>query len=277
MPFPRSPAETRLNLAMFLSSTIRRLAPLAFVPLVLGSVGTSCSDSDSTTGSIPDPPEFTPDTPNSYSSNAYGENRCPPPAASMGDPQSIDELVVHVNDMPHPLTLACFLESLSRPLFMNATKSFFSAQPAVGTRSPRIFIFLNALILSVVPEGEARVLLEMSETIEPGRSIKAEIAFPVTEELTTDSPFERLPLSNVTACGVCHDNEEPVRGIEGAVVSESLRPRQSEVIAVEDVRLEFESCDPELERDRCEMFTALFAHGDVLEQSFPDFLPTIFD
>lgn len=242
--------------------------------LVAGLSVLSCLEKDlSTTASPPsEPPTVLPQA----SLNEL-DSPCSPPAGLSGAPESIDQLVTYLNAMSHPLSLDCFLQSLDRPLRMRTTKSFFSAQPAVGRRSPRIFLFLGPLVLSVVPEGEASSLLEMGEETELLRSIKAEIAFPVETTLTTSSPFERLPLAEVTACGVCHDKEVPVRNIDGAVVSERLRPAVRELVPVAELREQFEQCDEQAEPRRCAMLDALFGYGSVVEQGFPEALPTIFD
>ena len=68
---------------------------------------------------------------------------CRAPSSVSNAPQSIAETVTLINALPKPLTLPCFLESLARPLEMSATFSVVSAQPAVGHRSPRVFLFLG--------------------------------------------------------------------------------------------------------------------------------------
>src|SRR5688572_8125053 len=66
-------------------------------------------------------------------------------------PGSILEVVGQVNALPRPVTLPCFLATLPRPLEVHASQSIFSAQPAAGRRSPRMFIFSGALTLTIVP------------------------------------------------------------------------------------------------------------------------------
>ena len=68
----------------------------------------------------------------------------------------------------------CFLERLDRPLTVLGVASVFSLQPAVGARSPRIFIFDPGLVMSVVPAGMGSPYLELAEYTTPLRSIKAQ-------------------------------------------------------------------------------------------------------
>ena len=202
---------------------------------------------------------------------------CAPAPGTTGRPSSIAETVELANGLPKPVSLACFLEALERPLRLVATQSVFSAQPATGRRSPRIFLFMEGIIHSIVPEGSARNLLEMGEATSPGNSIKAELEFPVTENIALATAFERLPLDDITTCGVCHDGRVPALGIEGAVESEVLRPTDRELVPLAELEDEARRCDGELEPERCAMLGALFQHGEVLPAEFPRSARTIFD
>ena len=202
---------------------------------------------------------------------------CAPAPGTTGSPSSIAETVDLVNGLPKPVRLTCFLEALERPLRLVATQSFFSAQPAAGRRSPRIFLFMEGIIHSIVPEGSSSNLLEMGEATSPGNSIKAELEFPITENVTLATAFERLPLDDITTCGVCHDGRVPALGIAGAVESEVLRPADRELVPLAELEDEARRCDEALEPERCAMLGALFQHGDVLAAEFPRSVPTIFD
>lgn len=204
-------------------------------------------------------------------------DRCAPAPGTTGSPSSIAETVDLVNGLPKPASLACFLEALERPLRLVATQSVFSAQPAMGRRSPRIFLFMEGIIHSIVPEGSASNLLEMGEATGPGSSIKAELEFPIAESITLATAFERLPLDNITTCGVCHDGRVPVLDIEGAVESEVLRPADRELVPLADLEDEARRCDGALEPERCAMLGALFQHGEVVGAEFPRSVRTIFD
>lgn len=214
----------------------------------------------------------------SAASGGDGElERCAPAPGTTGAPSSIAETVALVNGLPKPTSLPCFLEALERPLRLVATQSLFSAQPAVGSRSPRIFLFMDGIIHSIVPEGSARNLLEMGEVTSPGSSIKAELEFPIFGDITLATAFERLPFNDITTCGVCHNGHVPALGIEGAFESEALRPAEGELVPLAGLEEQARSCDAELEPERCAMLGALFQHGDVIAAEFPDSLRTIFD
>lgn len=206
-----------------------------------------------------------------------GPARCAPAPGTTGHPASIAETVDLVNGLPKPVSLACFLEALERPLRVVATQSVFSAQPATGRRSPRIFLFGEGIIVSIVPEGSTRNLLEMGQATSPGNSIKAELEFPITETITLATAFERLPLDDITTCGVCHDGRVPALGIEGAFESEVLRPEDRELVPLGELEDEARRCDAAVEPERCAMLGALFQHGEVIAAEFPRTARTIFD
>lgn len=201
---------------------------------------------------------------------------CTPPGGAAA-PRSIAEAVALINALPKPLTLPCFIEALPRPLQLYATRSIFSGQPAAGTRSPRLFLFFDPLILSVVPAGPGTHLLEFGELQSETRSVKGEIEFPILAELPPQAPFEKILYRDLgTTCAVCHGEEEPVTlgGLQ-AFASEAFRPLASDRVATEYVRHEFSTCDAAVEPDRCAMLNALFGHGEVLHREFPAAMGTI--
>lgn len=198
--------------------------------------------------------------------------------AGMSAARSISETVVLLNAMPKPVTLPCFLETLPRPLDVHATMSVFSAQPASGRRSPRLFLFVDPLILSVVPDGTGSNLLEFGELRSETRSLKAEIEFPVLGELRSEEPFERVVFNERgTSCSFCHQQEEPA-GVTGAdgFVSQALRPRSEDRVPLTELRAEFVACDAALEPERCALLKSLFAERDVVERDFPATMSTFF-
>lgn len=202
---------------------------------------------------------------------------CAPPAEVSDQPSSVEDTVALVNAMPRPLTLPCFLEALARPLPLHATRSEFSAQPAKGNRSPRIFLSLGSLTFSVVPEGIGAPLLEIGEERPDLRSLKAELHFPVKEAVTPSEPYELVLLrDDLTGCAFCHATElreESVPGGNG-YVSQALRPRASERVALDSLRLEHEACDPRAEPDRCALLDGLFGWGEVVDFEFPPDMAT---
>jgi hypothetical protein len=179
---------------------------------------------------------------------------------------------------PDGLTIPCLVESLPRPLAALATKSTFSVQPAAGPRSPRMFLFSGNLVMSIVPAGNGRHLLELAEFTSPTRSIKGEIAFPLTAPLSASTPYDRVLLAPGTRCGFCHGSEQPALDVTAAQTFDSdvLRPPSSELVSLPYLQSETLVCDPKVEPDRCAMLTAVFSHGEVDEHQFSPMASTIF-
>ena len=170
------------------------------------------------------------------------------------------DVVELLNALPRPVTLPCFLETLDRPLAISATDSVFSLQPAEGARSPRIFVHLDALTLSVVPEGTGAPLLELAERRSPTTSLKAELAFPITAPLSASSPYERLRFDDsLTNCGVCHQGERPAQDVALplAMISQALRPREDQRVPLARLQAEARGCDADQEPERCALLDAL--------------------
>jgi hypothetical protein len=180
--------------------------------------------------------------------------------------------VALVNALPKPLTLPCYLEALARPLEINATDSTFSAQPAQGRRSPRIFLFLDPDIVSIVPDGPGIPLLEFGEEQPDYRSLKAQITFPIVAALTPSAPFEGLMYNDqLSTCGLCHATEQQAATISGVrgFSSESLRPFPENQVSADELRQQLASCDRSIEPDRCAMLDALLGWGPVADRTFP--------
>jgi hypothetical protein len=209
--------------------------------------------------------------------------RCRPAAGVSTSPGSIAAVVELVNALPHPVTLSCFLESLDRPLLIDAARGSVSLQPGVGTRSPRVFLFVGQLILSIVPEGRGSRLLELGEQVGDNRSVKAELAFPIEEPLAPARPFDEIRANAGTTCAACHPDE--VRATDfayaeasvEAYVSGAFRPLPRTRVSVGSLADERQRCDPAAEPARCAILGALFDHGEVRAQEFPAGLPTIFN
>ena len=204
--------------------------------------------------------------------------RCVAPEGAPTSPQTIADVVALVNALPSPVTLPCFMQALERPLLMHAAVSSISAQPSVGTRSPRIFLFWDGLRASVVPAGAGAPLLELGEILPEDRSLKAEILFPVTTPLDPVTPYERILFApNVTRCGFCHQAEDPDPNITfaSAFTSVALRPLDSYAVTIDSLANELAICDPKAEPDRCALLQALFDQAPPVEQPFPPSLPTL--
>lgn len=175
--------------------------------------------------------------------------------------------------MPKPVDLPCFVQHLAGPLAIDATMSNLSLQPAAGRRSPRIFILLDPLIVSIVPEGSGQALLEMGERRGDTRSLKGEIAFPVTTPLDHALPFEHVMFgSELTSCAFCHGSEKPVPDISftTAFESEAFRPLPSNRVGIDELRAELAACDAGTEPYRCSLLGALFDRERVTVGDLPE-------
>lgn len=251
------------------------LRPIALALLTLAA----CVPSDPGTSQEPSPPDaaedIAPDLP-------VDTRTCIPPSGLGGSPNTIEEAVALINALPRPVTLSCFLESLDRPLRMNATFGTISAQPAVGRRSPRIFLFSNEdLIMSVALDGVGQHLLEFGQLVAPGTSRKGELEFPVTERVMPSDPYTKIMFrEDLTTCAFCHASERLVPDVTFADIYESraLRPVEREQLSIPEVREQYLVCErEEEENERCDMLRALFSHGYVGWQAFPEDMVTIFD
>jgi cytochrome c553 len=209
-------------------------------------------------------------------SSGDGTNETAPtgcePVAGSSNPTSIVEVVDMLNAMPKPVDLPCFVQHLAGPLAVDATQSNLSLQPATGRRSPRIFILLDPLIVSIVPEGAGQYLLEMGERRTETRSLKGEVAFPVTTTLERASPFEHVMFgTQLTSCAFCHGNEAPAPDIAftQAFVSDAFRPVPANRVGIDELRAQLAACDAEQEPYRCSLLGALFQRENVTVRELP--------
>lgn len=192
-------------------------------------------------------------------------------AASPTPVGSIAQAVGRLNALPPPVTAACFVASLARPVDVVATSSVVSLQPAAGARSPRIFVLEQGVVLSVVPEGDAGLLLELGEWDTPLRTLKGEIELPVTAPLDAGAPFARIKTgAGATTCGICHRQESPSATVTDGFVSAAFRPAPGELVKVSALAAEHQGCaDAGTSSQRCDLFHALFDFGEVRQGAFP--------
>lgn len=206
---------------------------------------------------------------------------CAAATTVVGSPRTISEAVEYINALPRPLTLDCVLERLARPLAITSTRSVVSLQPAVGSHSPRVFIFLGSELVVTITVGDMHGfdLLEFGEVVAPARSIKAEVGFPVEAPLDASAPFLRVRErgGENTNCAICHRGEAAAPEYPFAFASNVLRFPVEEEVTLDALRDEHARCDPLVQPRRCARLTALFGHGPVESAAFPDDLPTIYD
>lgn len=183
---------------------------------------------------------------------------------------TISAFVNHINALPMPVTVPCAVASLKRPLDLVATNSISSAQPAVGSRNPRIFLLSVGLALSVVPEGTGAELIELGEWVTAMRTEKGELSFPVTEPVPVELPRSRvLFTSTSTTCGLCHNAEQLDSPDAGRFVSDAFRPRDETLVPLSLLMAEHEACASTPDAGaRCELYHALFDFGLVRASAF---------
>ncbi|MEO6602353.1 MAG: hypothetical protein ABIQ16_20900, partial [Polyangiaceae bacterium] len=210
--------------------------------------------------------------------NPLGRAKCQAPAGTNGSPRTIEDAVALLNALPKPTNVACFVESLERPLSAYAVNSVFSAQPALSARSPRVFIKLDRLWVSIVIDGDSSYLIEFSYLLDELRSIKSEVQTPLVEALAPSAPYDRVRSGEGTTCGLCHYGEERVSSITfaAAFASTPFRPRADSHVSLDVLAADARACDWGVEPHRCELLSALFGNGTVTEEGFPLTMPTFF-
>lgn len=203
---------------------------------------------------------------------------CKPPQGVSGSPKTIEEAVTLINSLPKPVSVACFVAALDRPIKANLTSNSNSAQPAVGTRSPRIFIVIDKLNISVVPEGIGQDYVEFSYMVSETMSVKAELEFPIIENVTPQTPYSRIRYNKGTACAVCHGIEARFADVTftEAFYSLAFQPQKNTRVGLETFRGEVAKCNPAVEPKRCALISAFFSQGPVQNYEFPAVMPYFF-
>jgi hypothetical protein len=212
--------------------------------------------------------------------NPLGRARCKPPDGMSGTPQTIEDAVALLNALPKPTGVPCFVEALDRPLGAYATNSIFSLQPAVSNQSPRVFLRVGRMWISVAIDGTGSDLIEFGELLDDGlRSLKGELKLPVSDVVPATMPFDRV-VEQVggTTCGVCHRQEslDHLEGTSQIFSSVAFRPIPNTRVSLDYVRDQAASCDWQTQPDRCDLLSALFGGGPVQDAEFPMAMQTFF-
>ncbi len=236
----------------------------------------------------PPPPDAAPDaaasekkpTPPDTAQPPAAAIPCAAPAGTNTNPQTIQDAVDLINALPKPLSIACFVSVLQRPLHLNATSSRTSVQPAVSEAVPRVFLFFgSSLIITFVPSGEGSKAVEFSYMTSSTMSVKAEIAFPVTAAVAADAGYTSIlkATKNGTSCSACHGLEQAAPAPFGAGVytSRALRPVASKDVTLFEFKYVGDQCVTNTS-EACRIIRAIFEHGDVLPRAFSTDLPTLF-
>lgn len=197
-------------------------------------------------------------------------------AEASASPHTIADVITHLNALPAPVSAACLVATLPRPLALVATDGTNSAQPATSHDSPRIFLRLDGLVLGVVPDGDGGKLLEFGEWITPTRTLKGELEVPVLGPLADDAAYQHALYSEAsTSCGLCHVGETPHDTLPQAFVSDAFRPLPDSIVTLDELRAFHDRCVTDADESvRCEMFHAIFDFGDVVDGPFDDEVAT---
>ena len=191
---------------------------------------------------------------------------------SLRAPKNIEDTIALLNALPKPLTIDCFLTSLKGPLNVFAVNSTFSAQPAVDQQSPRIFLIKEKFVLSVVPSGVGRNLLEFGEFIGGAESFKGEVEFPVMDTISTGQIVGHVSqTTTVSTCVTCHAGERlaPYKTLGNMFASKFIRPSESQRVLQVYLKNQASNCDSSLNKLRCDILKAIFISGQAVDASFP--------
>lgn len=199
---------------------------------------------------------------------------CDQVADALRTPNSIADTINLINALPKPTSITCFLKALKKPLKIMAVNNGFSAQPADGNQSPRIFIVNTKLALSVAPAGAGKFLLELSEPSSTTKSFKGELNFPIAQTIDPLLVFTTTadPQSpGNSRCILCHRNEEKIRygNIGFAFNSEIVRPNELQRVFSLYLRNQAYMCNPATDKYRCDMLNAIFMTGEGQDAEFP--------
>lgn len=190
-------------------------------------------------------------------------------------PHTIADVVAQIDALPAP-SIECLVASLPRPLSLVASVGAASLQPSSNFDSPRIFILLEGVTLSVTALGDGASAIELGEWVTPTRTLKGELRFPLSRPVAGHAPYDNLvdPGQSVTSCGFCHPSEEAHATIPGAFVSDALQPAGLNELALDDVEAIHAACeqarvgDAKTPGPHCWLLHALFDYGKVRQGLF---------
>jgi hypothetical protein len=204
---------------------------------------------------------------------------CQKPAQLPAESYTIEYAVKLINSLPMPVTIPCVVDVLPHPLSINVTSSDLSVQPANGANNPRIFIKIDSLIMTFAVSGEGAKTIEFSQSIATDRSVKGELAFPVSKALALTSAYDQVVSSQGTGtkCAGCHFDEAAASSQfpSPAFASRALRPFERQAVSISDLKILTENCT-DAESIRCQLFESIFRGGDPKQFDFSPSMPTLF-
>lgn len=187
------------------------------------------------------------------------------------NPLNVDQVVELINRIEKPVTVNCLISFLQAPLKIYAVNNQASAQAAAGFESPRIFIFNQNLILSVVPDGDGKDFVEMSEVVGIFRSIKAELKFPINDIIVNGDAFKSIINSQgLSTCRGCHDNAVVADQITTgpAFITDMVLPDPNKRVPASNLNFWARNCDANANPFRCEMLKVIMINGRAEESNF---------
>ena len=135
------------------------------------------------------------DTPCSASFTALDVRRCKPAPGTTGSPSTIEEAVQLANGLPFPVTAECFVRGARPPAPHRSDRRARTACNRRSTPTARASSCgrPKRSSIAIVIDGEQRVTWSSSASSPRARrSVKGEIAFPLTEPLSATDPLDRV-------------------------------------------------------------------------------------
>ncbi len=192
---------------------------------------------------------------------------------------TMESMTALFNAMPKPIDIPCVLDVLPRPLKINATSSDLSVQPAQGESSPRVFLKLENLILTFALSGDGAQMIEFSLLLSDLRSVKGELAFPLTEKLGVTTIYDHILKAEGggTRCVGCHFDETPAGGKFPATAfsSKALRPFTRQDVSL-DILKQLKGLCTDTTDLKCRLLESIYRGQDPQSFDFPEAMPTLF-
>jgi hypothetical protein len=195
-------------------------------------------------------------------------DNCTQAHESFRNPTTFEGVVDLVNKLPKPVTVNCFLYNYDHPLEIFAVDNQLNAQPSGGPDNPRIFIFKDDFMISVVPLGGGKDNIEFSKIVNEGKSVKGDLHFPIEETIEDDEIFSNIinEANDGTVCRLCHGQESLYSGLSYS--SNIIVPEENLRITKQDLSEEIKKCRTETS-SRCAMINYIYSAGEVSDISWP--------
>ncbi len=192
---------------------------------------------------------------------------------------TVVSFLAFVNALPRPVSVPCLIAALPRPLRLNGANSVASAQLSPDPRTPRLFILLGRLIVTLngaaFPSAMAETV-EFSELVGDGMfSVKGELAFPLTAGATLANAYDHMLPGGAapTICAECHDGEAHAGDAYPATAYKSLALRPSSAHATDQaelLKIAAKCVTTWGESERCAKLRATQSGGESRSFDFPD-------